>query len=692
MPKRLYLGLMDFGISNPNPGPYFDAFEEPPPPVISSEGIVVTDITEKFRAAAATLEPGELVKDAYFTLFESVGALEVMDPKMDSGCLAPGESLDDDYDVTRPLLPAEVIGIIDQLLSLEITGKEEDFVTNPYNRSLLESIDRYEIRDEIMEARKIIHDISHTLTDELAHALGFRLELRSAFLRAIELSELRSDPESLSLPWSQMQGVWEVVNKTRHLGKPVPEAFSTKIQRRLASTMPPRPIVQPSAEETHEHFKKLIADGINVLNVLHYSDSQSLLNFVLTFQAQKPQPMVYIRAILQNFLFNDMVILGRLSIRQVLDDDLSIVVLPSSLLLDRDNDSVEAPHHPRYAIAHQMELFRQRAAQSYLDIFRTFCQNRCRVRRTLFHSLQDWEMVQADAEEIDQLLQLQTEEKPITYPPLGGVPSHSLPLSSWAYHYKLRLMEWTVQLGFELEIYQPDELPGMYWYLSHLSHTRVLHLERIRFFTAQRLEPPGAASSSKTRPAAPSPELARSKSYLYLAHIEAAATSELADALSQLYTALLRLGLVAPPPRPYSTDALRYEVRMKPFAPIGLPALPSFEAFTHAVQRPEASTAALLDGAARAAGRARATLEGLVKMGAAEVFAVGCVERWTAGVKEWNKAAIAVVLAVGVVKRVVDEVGETGAGVGVGERLGVQVPRPEEGYHEWWVVPKVVEK
>ena len=43
-----------------------------------------------------------------------------MDPKMDSGCLAPGESLDEDYDVTRPLLPSEVVGIIDQLLSLEV--------------------------------------------------------------------------------------------------------------------------------------------------------------------------------------------------------------------------------------------------------------------------------------------------------------------------------------------------------------------------------------------------------------------------------------------------------------------------------------------------------------------------------------------------------------------------------------------
>jgi hypothetical protein len=46
--------------------------------------------------------------------------IKIMDPKMDSGCLAPGESLYDDYDVTRPLLPSEVLGIIDQLLSLEV--------------------------------------------------------------------------------------------------------------------------------------------------------------------------------------------------------------------------------------------------------------------------------------------------------------------------------------------------------------------------------------------------------------------------------------------------------------------------------------------------------------------------------------------------------------------------------------------
>ena len=35
------------------------------------------DVTDEFRTASSQLLPGQLVKDEYFTLFESVGALEV---------------------------------------------------------------------------------------------------------------------------------------------------------------------------------------------------------------------------------------------------------------------------------------------------------------------------------------------------------------------------------------------------------------------------------------------------------------------------------------------------------------------------------------------------------------------------------------------------------------------------------------
>jgi N-alpha-acetyltransferase 35, NatC auxiliary subunit len=47
-----------------------------------------------------------------------------MDSKMDSGHVEPGETLEDEYDVLRELLPEEVIGIMDQILCHEVSLME----------------------------------------------------------------------------------------------------------------------------------------------------------------------------------------------------------------------------------------------------------------------------------------------------------------------------------------------------------------------------------------------------------------------------------------------------------------------------------------------------------------------------------------------------------------------------------------
>jgi Mak10 subunit, NatC N(alpha)-terminal acetyltransferase len=41
---------------------------------------------------------------------------------MDSGYLEEGETMQDDYDFSKALLPEEIIGIIDQLLCHEVRG------------------------------------------------------------------------------------------------------------------------------------------------------------------------------------------------------------------------------------------------------------------------------------------------------------------------------------------------------------------------------------------------------------------------------------------------------------------------------------------------------------------------------------------------------------------------------------------
>ncbi|KAL8397561.1 hypothetical protein RB594_004318 [Gaeumannomyces avenae] len=736
--------------------------QQPDAPKVTSHGVVTFDITDKFVTAAKALKPGRLVKDGYFTLFESVGALEIMDPKMDSGCLADGESPDPDYDVCRPLLPEEVIGIIDQLLCHEMAWhlgyplsqtlltnlyienmltpkpmtvdeadfvrdpisqasrppmhtilrayclgllktcyyvnegikcehyyEEEDFVSNQYNRSLLVDIDREEIREAIQEARALLHSMQSMFPPEIVQALDFRLELRYALLRAMELTDLRSHPESIKTPWIELRAVLEQIKASHYLGTPVPDAFSSKLQRRLASTMPPRPIVNIDFEDAYPRFQRLFEDGKELSDVLKYTDSQSLLNFVLWFQAKKPQPLIYIRTLLQSYVFKDNIILGSMSIRQIMDDDLSLVVLPCSQLLDHSNDLVEAPHDPRFAMAHQMEVFRQRAAQPYLDIFRAFCQNRCRIRRNFCHAIQEWELLQVDAEEVDQLLQVQLDEKPMVSQ--SSEPAYSLPLSSWAYLYKLRLMEWIVQLGFELEVYQPDELGGMYWYLAYLAQKRMQHVERIKAFTLQSMNDHRARLKGRDLPAAKEALFTRSLSYLRATMIDAAATTELSKALYCIYTALYRTGLVAPPPRPYSTDELRYEIRMRPFASIGLPELPAFDQFERQVKQQHLPTDDVLEAADRSVAAARKAYERIAKFTEREAFATGAThDRWTAGTTSCAKSAITASIAVMTLRKALSDTAKDGrGGQGLSSALKAEVPKPDKGYHEWWIVPRI---
>jgi len=82
------------------------------------------------------------------------------------------------------------------------------------------------------------------------------------------------------------------------------------------------------------------------------------------------------------------------------------------------------------------------------------------------------------AEEVDAELREFTKEEPMVSE--DGGETYSYPLSSWVFHYKLRIMEWIVLLGFELEIYQPYEFAGMYWVVQHYISNRILHIDRIR--------------------------------------------------------------------------------------------------------------------------------------------------------------------------------------------------------------------
>lgn len=412
-----------------------------------------------------------------------------------------------------------------------------------------------------------------------------------------------------------------------------------------------------------------------------------LQTFVRNFQSKKPQPLVYIRTLLQTFLFDSMQVLGSMSIRQLLDDDFSIITLPASQLLDRDNDEIEAIQDIRFTMSQQLELFRQRAAQPFLDVFRTFCQNRCRVRRTLCHVIRDWENLQFDAEDIDDFLQKATQEHPRIQQnsPSSGLsePMYSLPLSSWAFLYKIRMMEEIVQLGFELEVYQPDEIAGMYWYLNYLAKSRLQHTERIKSFMVQKVDE--ARHRSGGIDATVEKQLHRSLSHIRLSLLDAAVTWELSDALASLYLVLNRLHLIKPVNRPYSTDKLRYDMRMKPFAPIGLPALPTFAEFTASTLQKDVSSADLLEQASRSILGAKKGLETMAKLSDEDSFSVGSHAQWTANVKRTLKSCIATSLAITTLQKAMANSQTSSDPL----PFKADIPDPEKTYHEWWLVPSI---
>ncbi|KAI0445628.1 Mak10-domain-containing protein [Xylaria telfairii] len=749
---------------------------KPPPPNISHPGIMAIDITDEFASAVKTLSPGEIVKDDHFALFESVSALEIMDRKMDSGVLNEGESLDEEYDVARILLPEEVLGIIDQLLCLEMAWhqgyplsqtiltsvyvealmnpypatiedvdftrtfppplrepsllfalraycaglikacflvnecmkeelyyEEEDFVTNTYERNLLSHIQVPAIKGLLLDAVSELQAVEEAFPRDICVALSSRLRLRIAFLDAVDLSITRSDTsENAKLPWVQLRALINDIENQHALGKPVLEAFSTKLQRRLASTMPPRPMVKLSFEESIAHFKRFFQNGKEVIDVLQYTDPQSLLNFILLFQAQKPQPMVFIRTILQNLLFRDMVVLGRFSIRQLLDHDVSLGVLPCGPHFDRSFDDVEIPTDSRNKVASAMEVFRQRVADVYLDLLRILCQNRCRTRRLLCHHIQEWDVLETDVGEIEERLQ-----EPLRQVSEGEEPPY-LPLSSWAYLHKLRQMEWVVQLGFELRVYQPDELMGMYYYLKRIASLRAQHTEQVKQTTVlreerarQRLE----LQQDDQLPPDDAHEFKRSKQHLRATTLDVACTWEFADGLSLLYLALLRLGLVKPPPRPYGTDALRYELRMRPFARIAYPSQQTYEEFKRETELSDLSTADVLRIAEGAVSAARKVFEAIVHLDKEEAFAINATahSRWVDNAKDCLRATIAAGVAISTLKRAYEKMTES---LGNGKKgkeidgsedrkpadllnLKVEIPEPGDGYHDWWVVPKL---
>lgn len=155
---------------------------------------------------------------------------------------------------------------------------------NLYNRKLLDDFNVTGIKKLIDEALTFTEQQA-SMNDALRKAILARLTLRKHLLSALE-SDLNPDQHVQTRRWKDCSELLPGLLETHSLSKPIENAFSIKIQRTLASSVPPRPIARTTFDEAHTFFGSLCRDAADVYHVLNYHGSSNIL--VRAQEAQAP--------------------------------------------------------------------------------------------------------------------------------------------------------------------------------------------------------------------------------------------------------------------------------------------------------------------------------------------------------------------------------------------------------------------
>ena len=494
-----------------------------------------------------------------------------------------------------------------------------------------------------------------------------------------------------------MHDLFNQIQSTHHLGVEVMEAFSTKLQRRLASTVPPRPMVTVSMDEVWTFWHQMLYDCQNIFSIHDAGHSHDLLTAYQLFAFSSPQPSPYPRAVMQSFLASDGMVASRLEPLHFLEEDLRSLTLPASPLLSTSKNDYGILYFGKQDVADNMQGSIDKAEYYFITLYRVFCLNLCRIRRTCCHALVEWDTIQGEMEDVDSLIQSQSHEQ-ASLPPGSSQPTYSFSMSSWIYHHKLTLHRFTIQMGFQLMIYAPHELAGMHYYLSSISGVHLSHLERMCHFVVARetaVKQSNFRADIKTKALA---ECNGALNRLFRQYAWIKATNLLASTLRIIFVVLNRWEIFSTPKFYYSDDKLRYDIRMKPFLNLAIPEPLSSTEFANETNMQQSSTESLLDEAVKLSGLAKKAWEEVSKT-TWNVFPLNTAAyespgkndkasvldaKWNDNVKGCVRASIATAICAVQLKRAMHDQAWK-------QRARLEASLPELGkkgrWHQWWVVP-----
>lgn len=153
--------------------------------------------------------------------------------------------------------------------------QEEDFVASLYHRKLLDDFEMADIAANIEDAMVLVTKDTESKNRSFRDALLNRLELRKILLSAVQLDG-NLDHQRARL-WERCLELLPLLSQTNSLGVPLENAFSIKIQRKLASSVPPRPIIRISFDEALARLTGICQNGRDAYQIFGHQAGTRLM-------------------------------------------------------------------------------------------------------------------------------------------------------------------------------------------------------------------------------------------------------------------------------------------------------------------------------------------------------------------------------------------------------------------------------
>ncbi|KAK1550417.1 hypothetical protein Q3G72_018707 [Acer saccharum] len=596
----------------------------------SGENSVWSDVSPLLEAACRELRDGELIHGDNFNLFAAMSALEIMDPKMDSGIVCKYYSIDEAVENGVAPVPISsdktidvqcTIDIMDHLLACEATWhnghslaqtvfsciyllrpdrtsshailhsycrviratckavvsvvsdarthEEEDLFTMAYGLplhgdgdekclSMLNAVEETIYRQlrackATSSKKRVSEDIEplqHNLDLEegFCKALLCRIRFRKHFFhvltcmrrpqgRGLELarkhiascmSELECILNSAEFLRLGAFGTCEdgVEERTTASGR-APIGFDASLNSRSSAPTPPRAIKILSWEKAVQYFLKLLHDLDIVCSYSLDPSLEGVLRFVVQFQKSKPDLIA--RAHLQLLLVQDGKLYGR-------DPIFAVITKAAALPEVTKNHDI------------QKNEYIVQLGQLVINMLKILCTNAAWQRRKLGKILQDWRVIYVQLEiafrnEFGSVSSISDDENICV-----KIFKHIL---NWVEEQTYWIASRYLMLGFELDLYSPNEYCMVYWYM-YVVLIKLAEKTHLRISVSS-----GTAKKKGKKKKDSSKEVAK-ESRIPLPVLFLQCHLCLAEGLSMMLAALRNELMVLQSPSPFNTEHERF--------------------------------------------------------------------------------------------------------------------------------------